>query len=179
MEIPCINLRERFGGPYKVDLEEPAVSFADPWYHIIPCEHGHIYVHGHDYLGFASKSPIAGKRSVAARVAALPFTQVVQDGCDGANIIFDVRYFDLVATIVKPRRRRRLSDEQRAAAVDRLRPYQPPLGLNAKDAARQRAQMTRGIAPTADKDVEHHARREAVLSGLGHQSTQRGSGSVQ
>ena len=85
-----------------------------PWYHVIPCQYGHIYVHGDDELGFASDKP----GGVAKRVANLPFTRVTQSGDDGMNIVFDVAHFDEVAAIVKPRRKRILSDEHREKLVE-------------------------------------------------------------
>ena len=49
-------------------------------------------------------------------------TRPVHD--DGANVLFDVEHFDEVAEITKPRKRRRLKEQQRQAAVERLRQYQ-------------------------------------------------------
>ena len=49
---------------------------------------------------------------------------MVQDGDDGVNARFHVNHIDEVAKIMKPRRRRRLSDEQRRAAAVRLAEYQ-------------------------------------------------------
>lgn len=129
----CINLRERFGERYRVTLEPPAKTWHDPWYHLIVCQHGHIYPHGGDLLGFAS----ARRGPVANRVAALPYAQVTQDADDGMNITFPVEHFDEVAAIVKPRLRRRLSEQQRAACTERLRQYQLTPGRASEIAARQ------------------------------------------
>jgi len=62
---------------------------------------------------------------------------VAQDGDDGANVVFPLEHFQEVAKITKPRRRRRLSERQRAAAPERLRQYQPAKGQSVKDLARQ------------------------------------------
>lgn len=110
----CIHLLERFGDRYKVGLEEPATCFSDPWYHTIPCKYGHIYPHGDDELGFASNT----NGPIAARVSDLPFARVAQAGGDGVNMVFDVQYFDQVAEIVKPKRRRRLAGHDRQRLIE-------------------------------------------------------------
>lgn len=56
-------------------------------------------------------------------MAELPFATVTQDGDDGMNIVFAACHFEEVAQIVKPKRRRRLSEEQRAKAVRNLVPF--------------------------------------------------------
>ena len=48
---------------------------------------------------------------------------IVQDGDDGVNATFPLEAFDEVAEIMKPRKRRRMTDEQRQAATERLRRY--------------------------------------------------------
>jgi hypothetical protein len=111
----CINLRERLGDRFKLwheesyQAERPEFRAEEEvWLQIIPCRSGHISPWGGNLL--AACLP-AG--SVANRVRALPFTQVVQDGSDGANIVFPVDRFEEVAELVHPRRRRRLSLEGR------------------------------------------------------------------
>ena len=61
--------------------------------------------------------------SVANRLKALAFTEVVQEGSDGVNVLFDLEHFDEVARVMKPRKRRRLSPAERAKRVKRLREY--------------------------------------------------------
>jgi len=58
------------------------------------------------------------------KLTRLPFTTVVQDGDDGGNVLFDATHFDKIAQLMKARKRRRLSEEQRRAAGERLRPWQ-------------------------------------------------------
>ena len=89
----------------------------DPWLQIIPCKHGHICPWGGDLLAICTSQ----RGGIARRLMALPFVQVVQDGSDGINATFPVERF---AEIVKPKRRRRLTPEQRQAAVERLRDFQ-------------------------------------------------------
>ena len=76
---------------------------------------------------------------IANKLTALPFIEAAQNGDDGANVVFDVAYFDEVAKIMKPRRRRRMSDAQKASAATRLRQYQAVKGQSVVEAARQGA----------------------------------------
>lgn len=114
--MQCINLKERFGRQYRVEYEEsyhaeygPGARVEDPWLMIIPCQYGAICPWGDDNLAACTKA--AGR--IASRLKALSYTRVVQDGDDGANIVFPVAHFDEVASIMLPRRRRRLSPEAR------------------------------------------------------------------
>jgi len=61
---------------------------------------------------------------VARRLAAVEGVELRQDGDDGCNFRFHVDRFDAVAEVMKPRRRRRLSPEQRAKCADRLAKHQ-------------------------------------------------------
>jgi hypothetical protein len=61
---------------------------------------------------------------IARRLAALPCIRAVQDGDDGINLVFHVSDFAKVAAILKPRRKRQLTPEQKADRVARLRKYQ-------------------------------------------------------
>jgi len=122
----CINLKQRFGKPFKVVYEESYYAqyggnarTEDPWLMILLCQHGHIYPYGGTKLAVSTDK--AG--AVAKRIKALPFAEVVQDGDDGANVVFDVSHFEEVARIMKPRRRRRLSPKQRHRNAERLAKY--------------------------------------------------------
>jgi hypothetical protein len=104
----CLNLRSLFGHQFKIRHEESYRAErpefrreVEPWLQIIPCEHGHIYPHGGNLLARSAARP----GSINERVKSLPFATVHQDGSDGANVLFDVRYFDQVAEIVHPKRR--------------------------------------------------------------------------
>ena len=117
----CLNLKELFGDRFKLDVDEGFYAERpefrrdeEVWLTHILCQHGHIGVWGDDLLVACTNS--AG--SVAKRLAALSFTTVVQDGSDGLNATFPVEHFDKVAAIIKPRKRRRLSEEQRARLVE-------------------------------------------------------------
>jgi len=122
----CINLKERFGDRCRVEYEESYYAehgeharTQDPWLMVILCQHGHICPWGGELLAACTNN----RGAVAKRLAELPFTAVAQDGDDGVNVTFHVDQFDEVTTIMKPKRRRRLSPEQRQAAIERLKPY--------------------------------------------------------
>ncbi|HUT09142.1 MAG TPA: hypothetical protein VMY42_01475 [Thermoguttaceae bacterium] len=145
-----VNLKEMFGDQFKVEYEESYYTerskhtIEDPWLMVLLCQNGHICPWGGSNLAACTKS----SRLIATRLKALPFVTVAQDGSDGANIVFDVAHFDQVAEIMKPRRRhRRLSDEERRAAAERLRQYQPAKGQSVQDLARQRSETARPCVP--------------------------------
>lgn len=141
--MECINLKQRFGDRYKVKYEESYYAvrskqtIEDPWQMILLCQHGHISPWDSSKLAACTKHP--GR--IANRLKGLPFTEAVQDGDDGTNVVFDVAHFDEVAEIMKPRRRRRMSDTQKAAAAARLRQYQPAKGQSVLEVARQAAKL--------------------------------------
>jgi len=124
--MDCVNLKREFGKRYRVRYEESYFAeygenarVEDPWLMIIPCRNGHICPWGGEDL-----AAITGRSgSVANRLKALPFTTLVQEGSEGVVVLFHVKHVEEVAEIMKPRRRRRLSPEERARRVDRLRSY--------------------------------------------------------
>jgi hypothetical protein len=116
-QMLCVNLKDAFGDRFKVLFEESYRAERPeyrrekaPWLMILPCQHGHIGPWDGTLL--AACTDKAG--GIAKRLKSLSFTTVAQDGTDGANIVFDVEYFDQVASIMKPRKRRRLSEAQKA-----------------------------------------------------------------
>ena len=62
-------------------------------------------------------------RSIGLRVAKVPGVEIIQEGDDGFNATFPVEAFAAVARLVKPKRKRQLSPEQREAATNRLAKY--------------------------------------------------------
>jgi hypothetical protein len=142
MTTDCINLKEAFGDRFKVAYEEAYLAEYgegarrdDPWLQIILCQNGHICPWGGSSL--AACTTTNGR--VAAKLRRLPFVEIAQDGNDGINAVFDVAHFDRIAEIMKPRRRRRLSEAQKAANVERLRKYHPVKGQSVADVAAQAA----------------------------------------
>lgn len=102
--MECINLKRQFGDRYRVAHEESRRGrLIDPWLMIIPCGHGHICPWGGSNLAACTDRP----GQIVGRLKRLDFTTVVQDGDDGANITFDAEYFEVVAEIMRPRKRAR------------------------------------------------------------------------
>jgi hypothetical protein len=81
----------------------------DPWLQILLCRHGHISPYGGNMLMTSTNKHGA----VANHLASLRCIQVTQDGDDGINAIFCVDDFDKVAALMKPRRRRMVSEQER------------------------------------------------------------------
>ena len=127
MTIQCINMRERFGDLYKIG-HDPAYDIErsefraqeEPWLQLILCQNGEIGPWGDEHLLACTKN----RGPIAKRLAALDCIEVNQGGDDGISVKFHVRNFDQVAEIMKPRKRRRLSEAQRVAAIQRLTKYQ-------------------------------------------------------
>ncbi len=140
--MDCINLKDRFGDRYKVVYEQGYYAEygqnayrEDPWYMILLCQHGHVCLWGGERLAACTRR----SGQIVKRLMSLPFTEVVQDGDDGANVVFHADHFEEVAKIMRPRKRRRLSEEQRRQAAERLRKYQPGKGQTVQDLVRQAA----------------------------------------
>jgi hypothetical protein len=114
--MACVNLKERFGRQYRVRYEEsyhaqygPRAYTVDPWLMIIPCQHGHIYPQGGNMLASSTHKPGA----TAKRLKAIQGVTLHQDGADGVTVLFPVDHFDAVAEIMRPRRRRVVSESER------------------------------------------------------------------
>lgn len=127
MPSPCHNLRQLFGDRFQIEYDEayyaehgPNARADDPWLQIIPCRNGHICPWGRGTIAACTRS--AGP--VVKALMRLQGAAMQQNGSDGANIVFPVEMFDRVADIMHPRKRRRLSLEARAAAIERLAKYQ-------------------------------------------------------
>jgi hypothetical protein len=52
---------------------------------------------------------VDGLRNIARQLMDLPCTRLYQDGRDEKPFLFDLKDFDEVATIVRPKRRRRMT----------------------------------------------------------------------
>ena len=124
--MDCVNLKREFGETYRVRYEEsyyaeygPTARKEDPWLMVIPCRNGCICpAGGRDLVACTNHlGPVANL------LKALPFARMVQDGDDGSNVVFDVDHFEEVARIMKPRKRRRLSPEEKAIRTKRLQEY--------------------------------------------------------
>jgi hypothetical protein len=117
----CINLAARFGQDFKVG-HDPATrkrrEKRDPWLMQLPCRGRDvtIYPHGGDRLAVE----VDGRPGLAKQLAALTELVLWQDGDGEKTFLFEVVLFGPVAAVVRPRKRRRLPEEQRRACARRL-----------------------------------------------------------
>lgn len=109
----CIDLRDRFGRDYHIGLDPAADRRGDPWYFTLPCRKGVIYPFGGDLLAVE----IIGHPVIARRVGNIPGVRLHQDGDSEETYVFHAELFLSVAVLVLPRKRRRLSDEDRERLV--------------------------------------------------------------
>jgi hypothetical protein len=125
-------------------------SLCEPGYATILCRHGYIYVHGTSQLGASTN-----KRGPTSRaLAALPCVSVVQDGDDGINAIFHLDDFDKVAAIMQPKRKRRLTPEQRERLI--------AAGAGHRFASRRGANRSRKVLPRVPAGVNVQVATEGV-----------------
>ena len=122
----CINLRQAYGEDFRIGID-PAydapglhLDKLDPWCFILPCRYGCIWPYGGQVLAV----DIDYHGRVAKKVAELRGVWVLCDGDREKTYLFHARMFDQVAALVMPRRRRKMSEEQKAANIDRLKPFQ-------------------------------------------------------
>ena len=161
-----INLRRRFGRRFKVKYE-PAYEaehgrgarVEDPWLMVLPCRYGHLYPFGGTLLA----ASVDGHPNVAGVLRRLRCCRIHQDGDFGElTVVFDVADFPKVAKIMKPRRRRVLSEEARQALLQASQAtrFQPPRhGVESDLEARPRV-------PEAQPDPSHVS---GVAAAIGRQ----------
>ena len=125
--MSCPNLKTLAGSKYKVTYEESYQAQyseharrEDPWLLILLCKNGHICPWSKNHLAACTSK--AG--AIAKRLAALHCVQVVQDGADGINAVFQVEHLAEVLKLMRPRRRRTMTAEQKQQAAERLSKYQ-------------------------------------------------------
>ena len=123
-----IDLKEKFGKQYKIGYD-PAVEVGeskhDPWNYLILCKHGNIYPYSAKKLAFYCIGSGIRKKLHKEH----PDIEVYNWSDDGEAIFpFFLDQFDLIAKYAKPRRKRRLSEEQKQIQVDRLKGYRFKLG---------------------------------------------------
>ena len=123
--MECVNLLGRFGQGYRITYDPTDIpkhrhrANLDPWMMQIDCRCGIIYPHGGTLLAVEVDSrPTTARRLLESGVCTL-----YQDGNREKTLTFDVAVFEAVAAIVKLRRRRRLTEEQKKAAIENLKQY--------------------------------------------------------
>lgn len=91
------------------------------WLYQVPCKYGHLWVYGKETLG-----AYTDRRRMIPRLMAIEGVKMRQHGDNEANVSFPVdppSILDKVAELLQPRRKRKLTEEQRQAAAARLAPY--------------------------------------------------------
>src|SRR5258708_5262089 len=117
----CLNLQELFGAKYRIFIDRDSAEGPrdkDPWLQEIRCRRGLIYPYSATHLAVQ----VDGHPFIAQRLRQMGF-ELVQDGDYEKTFLFTTDRFDEVAEIVQPYVRRRLSDEQRQNATERLAAY--------------------------------------------------------
>ena len=119
----CINLKERFGKQYRITFD-PAYDHKgvprkslDPSMMTIPCHKGIIYPYGGEYLAVE----IDYHGPTAKQVGQIPGVVCTQDGDQEKTFKFHVDLFPQIAQLVIPRKKRRLTEEQKQKLVERGR----------------------------------------------------------
>ena len=122
-----ICLKKKFADRYKIDVDpafhaEGQTQADRDWLYVIPCENGgkgaHIYSHGDcdgaKALAFCGTST---KGDMCDRLLALPDVQLVVKSDMEWIVAFPLAAFDAVAALVKPRKRRTLSQSDQQALI--------------------------------------------------------------
>jgi hypothetical protein len=109
----CIDLAKHFGDKYRIGHDQAAITPSErhnPWMKTVLCRRGTVYPYGGDMLAVE----IDYRPSTAKKLAAVPGIIHHQAGDAEQTFLFPLALFNQVAAIVKPRRRRKLSAEQKA-----------------------------------------------------------------
>lgn len=114
-----INLREQFGDRYRIGFD-PAYDHRnvpraklDPSMMTIPCQGKGVTIYAYSDTHLAVD--VDGRPGITKSLMTFPGLVLWQDGNIEKTFLFPVSLFPEVAQIVKPRRRPRLTDEQREA----------------------------------------------------------------
>ena len=119
-----IDLWRTFGDEFKITVDPSCTNGMlrtdlDPWYFQIPCKYGTIWPWGRRQIAI----DIDYHDQIANKVRAIPGVWAAHDGDREKTLVFDVSLFRQIANIVLPRKRRRLSADQRAACIEKLATY--------------------------------------------------------
>ena len=113
------NLMQLYGKQYRIDYERKVdgtpINRQDPFTMQLKSTIGHVYVHSETHLGFATDRNCPSLRKV-------PELELIQDGADGQNCIFERELLPTLAKKLKLRTRRQvvLTDEQKEILRQRL-----------------------------------------------------------
>src|SRR5262245_31382789 len=115
------DLKALYGARFQITFDEAAEGRRkDSWLMQIPCagKGVMIYPHGENLLAVQCDH----RPSIAKRLAELGL-RLAQDGDAEKTFVIPVERFEEVAAIVKPRRRRLLTEEQRAMLAIIRKPF--------------------------------------------------------
>jgi hypothetical protein len=114
--IDPVDLKTLAGDRYRIVLDPSAgddPSHAGrPWFYRVACKYGFIGVHGGSTLAVH-----CDRRRLFAALLAIPGGRVWQRGDREITVLVDAEHLDAAAGILKARRRRRLTEEQRERLV--------------------------------------------------------------
>lgn len=116
----CLDLRARFGDRFKIRKEANGATWHETpeaervWLLELPCMYGVVYPQGGDIL-----AAVVTGRYARQEVAALPCLRSRRGDVE-LVVTFHVDDAETVLAILQPRRRRRLSPEQRARTTAQL-----------------------------------------------------------
>lgn len=103
----------------KISFDPAGESKNDPCMMEIECAKGVIYPHSNTHLALECKTYTAKQI-----LNLVPNTIVHQQGDSEWTILFSLEDFGKVTEVVKPRKRRMLSEQRKAQAIERLRKWQ-------------------------------------------------------
>ena len=122
-----IDLKATYGDDYRIELDESYFAesgsstkrCSNPWYFQIPGRLGHVAPYSGSRM-IASLDPQKSNYRVK-RLLELPGVEPFQVGDCEASVLFGLADFRAVAKFLGLRKRRKMSEEQRVAASDRLK----------------------------------------------------------
>ena len=127
----CINVRKRFGKRYRIAFDPCYSSFnvpkdkLDPWYMVIPCKYGGLFAWSDTRL----VADVTGHPRIASKLLKFDCVEVEHRGDpENLTVHFDVKDFDQVAAVMKPKKRKRLSEERRRKLAEAGAKYRFPRG---------------------------------------------------
>jgi hypothetical protein len=107
-----LDLKSLAADRYRITLDESASEDTDRetklWCYRLPCRYGFISVHGVNTLAAYTRGRMVSK------LEALEGVTVHQRGDQEVRILFHPDRLDAIAELLKARKRRRLSDDQKA-----------------------------------------------------------------
>jgi hypothetical protein len=143
----CVNLGARFGRRYRIGWEANGAMKAQwqreewPWLMELRCHRGKVYPWGGELL-----QAWTDRRRTGAQLRALPCVLHAK-GDDETVIRFYVDHIEAVLAVLKPYRRRQLSEAQKKQQADRLAAFrfgQPAAVRDTKTALESTIEGKRG-----------------------------------